>query len=59
MNRYADCTFCGRQVDEQTIDYDYRRQKHLMIVSNVSAGVCREVFGINFWRKTFSAESKK
>ena len=42
MNRYADCTHCGREVVEQTIDYDYRRQKHLMVVSNVPAGVCRQ-----------------
>ncbi len=42
MNRYADCTYCGGEVVEQTIDYDYRRQKHLMVVSNVPAGVCRQ-----------------
>ena len=39
MNRYADCTYCGGEVLEQTIEYDYRRQRHLMIVSNVPAGV--------------------
>ena len=38
MNRYADCTYCGEEVVEQTIEYDYRRQKHLMVVSNVPAG---------------------
>jgi YgiT-type zinc finger domain-containing protein len=42
MNRYSDCTYCGGEVVEQTIDYDYRRQKHLMVVSNVPAGVCRQ-----------------
>ena len=42
MNRYADCTYCGGEVVEQTIEYDYRRRKHLMIVSNVPAGVCRQ-----------------
>ncbi|MGH9856840.1 MAG: type II toxin-antitoxin system MqsA family antitoxin, partial [Acidobacteriota bacterium] len=42
MNRYADCTYCGGEVIEQTIDYDYRRKKNLMIVSNVPAGVCRQ-----------------
>jgi YgiT-type zinc finger domain-containing protein len=41
MNLYADCTYCGGEVVEQTIDYDYRRQKHLMVVSNVPVGVCR------------------
>ncbi len=42
MNRYADCTYCGGEVVEQRIDYDYRRQKRLMVVSNVPAGVCRQ-----------------
>jgi len=42
MNRYADCSYCGGEVVEQIIDYDYRRQKHLMVVSNVPAGVCRQ-----------------
>ena len=47
MNRYADCTYCGGEVIEQAIDYDYRSQKHLMVVSNVRAGVgrqCREKY---------------
>ena len=35
MNRYGDCTYCGGEVVEQTIEYDYRRQKHLMVVSNI------------------------
>ena len=42
MNGYVDCTFCGREVVEQIIDYDYRRQKHLLVVTNVPAGVCRQ-----------------
>ena len=40
MNRYADCTYCGGEVVERIIEYDYRRAKHLMVVSNVPAGVC-------------------
>jgi len=40
MNRYADCTYCGGEVVEQAIDYDCRRQKHPMVVTNVPAGVC-------------------
>lgn len=40
MSQYADCTYCGGNVAEQIIDYDYRRAKHLMVISNVSAGVC-------------------
>ena len=31
---YADCTYCGGEVMEKKIDYDYRRDKHLMVVSN-------------------------
>lgn len=42
MNNYADCTYCGGEVAEKKIDYDYRREKHLMIVNNVPAGVCRQ-----------------
>ena len=40
MKGYADCSFCGGEVNEQKIDYDYRRQSHLLVISNVSAGVC-------------------
>ena len=40
MNTYADCSFCGGEVTEKTIDYDYRRESHLLVISNVSAGVC-------------------
>ena len=40
MKGYADCSFCGGEVTEQKIDYDYRRQSHLLVISNVSAGVC-------------------
>lgn len=40
MSRYADCTFCGGEVEEKKIEYDYRRQEHLLVISNVSAGVC-------------------
>ena len=42
MSQYADCSYCGGDVVEQTIDYDYRRQKNLMVVSNVPTGVCRQ-----------------
>ena len=40
MNRYHDCSYCGGEVVEKTIDYDYRRETRLMVVSNVPAGVC-------------------
>ena len=42
MTSYADCTYCGGEVVEEKPEYDYRGQKRLMIVSNVSAGVCRQ-----------------
>ena len=40
MKGYADCSYCAGEVTEQKIDYDYRRQSHLLVISNVSAGVC-------------------
>lgn len=42
MITYADCTYCGGEVMEKKIDYDYRRDKHLVVVSNVSARVCHQ-----------------
>ncbi len=49
MTGYADCTYCGGEVGEEKIDYDYRREGHLMVVSNVPAGVCRQC-GEKFFR---------
>ena len=40
MTSYADCSFCGGEVTEKKIDYDYRRENHLVVISNVPAGVC-------------------
>jgi YgiT-type zinc finger domain-containing protein len=40
MRTYADCTFCGGEVAERHINYDYRRHEHLLILRNVPAGVC-------------------
>lgn len=42
MTAYADCTYCGGEVVEKKIEYDYRREQHLMVVSNVPAGVCQQ-----------------
>ncbi|MBI2985284.1 MAG: type II toxin-antitoxin system MqsA family antitoxin [Deltaproteobacteria bacterium] len=42
MTAYADCTYCGGEVAEKKIEYDYRRAQRLMVVSNVPAGVCRQ-----------------
>ena len=39
---FGDCTFCGGTVDERQIEYDYRRREHLLVISNVPAGVCRQ-----------------
>ena len=37
MTRYADCSFCGGEVEERQIDYDYRRRGHMLVFQNVSA----------------------
>lgn len=42
MTTFADCTFCGSEVEERRIDYDYRRRGHLLVMRNVPAGVCRQ-----------------
>jgi YgiT-type zinc finger domain-containing protein len=42
MSRFADCTFCGGEVVDRKIEYDYRRRGRLLILCNVPAGVCRQ-----------------
>lgn len=42
MTSFADCTFCGGEVEEKRIDYDYRRRGHLLVLRNVPAGVRRQ-----------------
>lgn len=42
MSGFADCTFCGGEVEARQIEYDYRRKGHLLVISNVPAGVCRQ-----------------
>lgn len=42
MTGFGDCVFCGGEVEEKRIEYDYRRKGKLLIISNVSAGVCRQ-----------------
>jgi YgiT-type zinc finger domain-containing protein len=39
---FGDCTFCGGDVREQRIEYDYRRRGNLLVISNVPAGVCQQ-----------------
>lgn len=42
MTRFADCTFCGGDVEERQIEYDYRRKGQLLVVNNVPTGVCQQ-----------------
>lgn len=42
MRDFGDCTFCGGEVEEKQVEYDYRRLGRLLVISNVSAGVCRQ-----------------
>ncbi len=42
MTSFGDCSFCGGEVEEKRIDYDYRRKAKLLIMRNVPAGVCRQ-----------------
>jgi YgiT-type zinc finger domain-containing protein len=42
MTDFGDCTFCGGEVEETRIEYDYRRRGQLLVISNVSAGVCQQ-----------------
>ena len=42
MNDFGDCTFCGGEVEEKQIEYDYRRLGRLLVISNVPTGVCRQ-----------------
>jgi YgiT-type zinc finger domain-containing protein len=42
VTSFGDCTYCGGEVEERAIDYDYRRRGQLLIILNVQAGVCRQ-----------------
>ena len=42
MKDFGDCTFCGGEVEEKQIEYDYRRLGRLLVISNVPTGVCRQ-----------------
>ena len=42
MTTYGDCTYCGGEVAEKKIEYDYRCAQNLMAVNNVPAGGCQE-----------------
>jgi YgiT-type zinc finger domain-containing protein len=42
MIAYGDCTYCGGEVEERKVEYDYRRRGKLLVISNVPAGICRQ-----------------
>ena len=42
ISGYGDCTSCGGPVEEQLIEYNYRREHRLMVISNVPAGGCAQ-----------------
>lgn len=42
MSAYGDCSFCGGEVEERHIVYDYRRAGRLLVIGNVPTGVCRQ-----------------
>jgi YgiT-type zinc finger domain-containing protein len=54
MKTFADCSFCGGQVDEARVTYDYRRCGHLLVFDNVTAGAC-----VQCGEKYFSPEVLK
>lgn len=41
-HEYANCSFCGGSVEEQSVNVDYRTKAGLVIIENVPAGVCRQ-----------------
>jgi YgiT-type zinc finger domain-containing protein len=42
MTTFGDCTYCDGKVEEEKIEYDYRRRGKLLVIDNVPAGVCRQ-----------------
>ncbi len=54
MSGFGDCSFCGGEVEERRVDYDYRRRGRLLVISNVPAGICRQC-----GEKYFTAEVVK
>ena len=42
MTDFGYRTFCGGEVEETRIEYDYRRRGKLLVISNVTAGVYRQ-----------------
>jgi len=42
MHKYGDCSFCGGQVESETVELDYRYKGKLYIFQQVPAGVCQQ-----------------
>jgi YgiT-type zinc finger domain-containing protein len=41
-HKYANCSFCGGEVEERLVSVDYRTNARLIVIENVPAGVCRQ-----------------
>lgn len=42
MHKYADCSFCGGQVNNEKVELDYLYKTKLYTFRNVTAGVCQQ-----------------
>ena len=42
MHKYADCSFCGGQVNIEKVELDYLYKTKLYTFRNVPAGVCQQ-----------------
>lgn len=42
MHEYGDCSFCGGEVKEETVELDYRNRGQLYVFREVPAGVCQQ-----------------
>lgn len=42
MKPYGDCTYCGGEIVERSVDIDYRHKGRLYILRRVPTGVCAQ-----------------
>ena len=42
MHKFEDCSFCGGEVKNDSVELDYRVKGKLYIFQNVPAGVCQQ-----------------
>jgi len=42
MHEYGDCSFCGGEVINESVELDYRYKGKLYIFKEVPAGVCQQ-----------------